>query len=228
MKQKKENNGKTEEDSRTVLRGELALLIVVLINSLGVVLMLQSGSGISAISSVPYAFSLVLPKLSLGTWTYIFQGLLVVSLMILQKRFVPQYLFSFVVGFAFSEMLDVHKLWISGLPMGLGWQLLYFVVSYLLLCFGIALANRCQLPIIPTDLFPRALSNIIGAKYSRVKISFDVICLAVTGLMTGLFLGHLDGLGIGTVLAAFTMGKVVGLIGDAMDKKVRFVSVLSK
>ena len=37
MKQKKENNGKTEEDSRTVLRGELALLIVVLINSLGVV-----------------------------------------------------------------------------------------------------------------------------------------------------------------------------------------------
>ena len=89
MKQKKENNGKTEEDSRTVLRGELALLIVVLINSLGVVLMLQSGSGISAISSVPYAFSLVLPKLSLGTWTYIFQGLLVVSLMILQKRFVP-------------------------------------------------------------------------------------------------------------------------------------------
>ena len=127
MKQKKENNGKTEEDSRTVLRGELALLIVVLINSLGVVLMLQSGSGISAISSVPYAFSLVLPKLSLGTWTYIFQGLLVVSLMILQKRFVPQYLFSFVVGFAFSEMLDVHKLWISGLPMGLGWQLLYLV-----------------------------------------------------------------------------------------------------
>ena len=91
-----------------------------------------------------------------------------------------------------------------------------------------ALANRCQLPIIPTDLFPRDLSNIIGAKYSRVKISFDVICLAVTGLMTGLFLGHLDGLGIGTVLAAFTMGKVVGLIGDAMDKKVRFVSVLSK
>lgn len=228
MNQKKENSGKTEEDSRTVLRGELALLIVVLINSLGVVLMLQSGSGISAISSVPYAFSLVLPKLSLGTWTYIFQGLLVLSLMILQKKFVPQYLFSFVVGFAFSEMLDVHKLWISGLPMGLGWQLLYFVVSYLLLCFGIALANRCQLPIIPTDLFPRELSSIIGVKYSRVKISFDVICLAVTGLMTWLFLGHLDGLGIGTVLAAFTMGKVVGLIGEAMDKKVRFVSVLSK
>ena len=32
-----------------VIRGELALVIVILINSLGVVLMLYSGSGISAI-----------------------------------------------------------------------------------------------------------------------------------------------------------------------------------
>ena len=98
-----------------VLRGELALLVVVLINSLGVVLMLYSGSGISAISSVPYAFSEVFTKVSLGTWTYIFQGLLVLSLMIMRKKFVAPYLFSFVVGFAFSEMRDVHEMWIYNL-----------------------------------------------------------------------------------------------------------------
>lgn len=67
-------------DNKAVLRGELALVLVVVINSLGVLLMLHSGSGISAISSVPYAFNLVLPKLSLGTWTYIFQGLLICAL----------------------------------------------------------------------------------------------------------------------------------------------------
>ena len=42
--------------------------------------------------------------------------------------------------------------------------------------------------------------------------------------MTGLILGHISGLGIGTVLAAFTMGKVIGLIGDQMDKHFRFVN----
>lgn len=46
-------------------------------NSFAVVLMLFSGFGISAISSVPYAFNQVLPDISLGTWTYLFQGLLV-------------------------------------------------------------------------------------------------------------------------------------------------------
>ena len=134
---------KTEQQKKLpVIRGELALLLVVVINSLGVVLMLYSGSGISAISSVPYAFSDVFNKISLGTWTYIFQGLLVLSLMIMRKKFVAPYLFSFVVGFAFSEMLDVHELWLNILPTGLPERVVYFIVSYLILSFGIALSNR--------------------------------------------------------------------------------------
>ena len=161
------------------MRGELALLVAVLINSFGVVLMLHSGAGISAISSVPFAFSEVFTRISLGTWTYLFQGVLVLSLMILRKRFVPQYLFSFVVGFVFGELLDVHE------------------------------------------------ADITGAAYSNIKVSFDVICLAVTAGMTIFFLGHLDGLGIGTILAAFTMGKVIGAIGKWMDGRLRFVSVLT-
>lgn len=61
--------------------------------------------GISAISSVPYAFSEVFPVLTLGTWTYIFQGVLVLSLMVLQRQFVPSYLCSFVVA-VFGDLLD--------------------------------------------------------------------------------------------------------------------------
>lgn len=211
-----------------VIRGEIALIVIILINSLGVVLMLYSGSGISAISSVPYAFSLVFPKISLGTWTYIFQGLLVLSLMIMRKKFVAPYLFSFLVGFAFSEMLDIHEMWINALPTALEYRVVYFVISYLLICLGIALSNRCGLPIIPTDLFPRELADITKIKYSRIKIGFDVTCLAITALMTCIILGHLDGLGIGTILAAFTMGKVIGMIGDQMDRHVRFESFMTK
>ena len=150
---------------KVTLRGELALLIVILINSMGVVLMLRSGSGISAISSVPYAFSLVFPTLTLGTWTYIFQGLLVLSLMILKKRFVPSYLFSFVAGFAFGKMVDIHEIWINTLPLTIPLRVFYFVASYLILCFGIALSNRCKLPVIPPtcsqEISPRLLKSLI-------------------------------------------------------------------
>lgn len=170
----------------------------------------------------------VFNKISLGTWTYIFQGLLVLSLMIMRKKFVAPYLFSFVVGFAFSEMLDVHEMWIGVLPTAIGYRVLYFIISYLLLCIGIALSNRCGLPIIPTDLFPRELADITKVKYSRIKIGYDVTCLTITALMTCIILGHLDGLGIGTILAAFTMGKVIGMIGDKMDQHVRFESFMTK
>ena len=125
------------------------------------------------------------------------------------------------------ELLDVHELWIHILPETTGWRVIYFVVSYLLISFGIALSNRCRLPIVPTDLFPREMEQITGITYSKIKISFDVICLAVTAGMTGIFLGHLDGLGAGTILAAFTMGKSVGVMGSWMDRHVRFTSFLS-
>ena len=42
-------------ESKITFRGEAALVLAVIINSFGVVLMLYSGAGISAISSVPHA-----------------------------------------------------------------------------------------------------------------------------------------------------------------------------
>lgn len=132
--------------SLPLFRGELALCIAVLMNSFGVVLMLYSGAGISAISSVPFAFSEVWPVLTLGTWTYLFQGCLVLSLMLLRKKFVPSYLFSFVVGFVFGKLLDVHEAWINVLPYNIPMRVVYFVVSYCLISLGIALSNRCKLP----------------------------------------------------------------------------------
>ena len=144
------------------------------------------------------------------------------------KKFVPSYLFSFVVGFVFGELLDVHELWISVLPTALPFRFLYFIISYVLICVGIAISNRCKLPIIPTDLFPRELADITKAGYPKIKIGFDVACLAVTAALTFFCLGHLEGLGIGTILAAFTMGKGVGIVGTLLDRHFRFVSVLSK
>lgn len=213
-------------DSKLTIRGELTLIVIVIINSLGVVLMLHSGSGISAISSVPYAFSEVFPKLTLGTWTYLFQSLLILTLMVLRKKFIPEYLFSFVIGFFFGKMVDIHQAWVSQLPYTIPLRVLYFVLSYLIICFGIALSNRCKMPIIPTDLFPRELADILKREYSKIKVPFDVICLFITGFMTFLCLGHIMGLGVGTVLAAFTMGKVIGIIGKEMDKKVQFISIM--
>ncbi len=219
---------KGQISDRHIWRGEAALAIAVVINSFGVVLMLYAGSGISAVSSVPYAFSRVFDDLTLGTWTYIFQGFLVAWLMILRKRFVPEYLFSFVVGFIFGELIDFYELWINILPQTIVCRFIYFAASFILFSIGIALSNRCGLPIIPTDLFTRELADITGVAYTRIKIVFDVMCLAATASLTFFCLGHVDGLGIGTVIAAFTLGKAVGIAGSKMDRSLQFTTFLEK
>ena len=211
-----------------IISGELALILVVIMNSFGVVLMLYSGSGISAISSVPYAFSEVIKNISLGTFTYIFHSLLVLVLMILRRKFVGEYLFSFVIGFCFGKFVDIHAAWINYLPLTITSRIIYFIMSYFIISFGIALSNRCGLPIIPTDLFPRELSNIIKVSYSKIKIICDLTCLLTTAVLTFIFLGHVKGLGIGTVFAAFTMGKAVDFIGKILDKKLEFVPYIKK
>lgn len=80
------------------LPGEAALLIVLLINPLAIDLMSKSVFGISTISSVPLILSTAFPVFSFGTWNYIFQTLLVITLMVLKRSFCPGYLFSFIVG----------------------------------------------------------------------------------------------------------------------------------
>lgn len=90
------------------LPGEAALLIVLLINPLAIDLMSKSVFGISTISSVPLILSTAFPVFSFGTWNYIFQTLLVITLMVLKRSFCPGYLFSFVVGIGFGKMIDVH------------------------------------------------------------------------------------------------------------------------
>ena len=114
------------------LAGEAALIIVLLINSLGVDLMSKSGFGISTISSVPLVFNIAFPVLSFGTWNYIFQTLLVITLMILKRSFCTGYLFSFVVGIGFGKMIDIHNLWIQHLPDTQSLNVLYFFTGFLL------------------------------------------------------------------------------------------------
>lgn len=156
---------------------------------------------------------------SFGMVLMLYSGAGILSLMIMRKKFVTSYLFSFAVGFVFSELLDVHELWINVLPSSLAWRIVYFIISYVLICIGIALSNRCQLPIVPTDLFPRELADIAKIAYPKIKIGFDVTCLAVTAGLTFFGLGRIDGLGIGTIL---------GIAGDIIDKQFYFKSFMSK
>ena len=147
--------------------------------------------------------------------------------MLLRRRFVPDYLLAFLVGFAFGEMMDVHALWINKLPLTPVLRVVYFLISFAALTLGIALSNCCKLPIIPTDLFPRELAAILNKPYKTVKTRFDLACLTLTVTLSLIFLHGIRGIGVGTVFCAFVMGRCISWAGERLTNRYVFVSFLS-
>lgn len=219
---------KKSEKEKIKIPCELALLMIIVLNSFGVAIMSKSGFGISSISSVPYVFSQAFPFLTFGTWNYLFQTALIAALMILARKWNGSYLISFLVGIAFGKMLDVHEAWIAFLPDAFGFRILWFLLGFAVISFGICLSNHCMLPIVPTDLFPRELSGLICKKYKNVKTTFDLCCLTTTLLISLLLLRHISGVGIGTVICAFTTGKAVSVVEKHLLKHVQFYRITGK
>ena len=56
----------------------------------------------------------------------------------------------------------------------------------------------------------------------------DLTCVAVAAVLTIVGTGTLKGVGVGTVVAALTYGRLAGVVGKLIDKKFYFVSVLEK
>ena len=106
-------------------------LIGLFINSLGVSLITKANLGTSPISSIPYVLSLEFPW-SMGVFTILFNVLLVIlQLILLQKKFKPEYWLQIPVAVLFGWFIDLTM-------MLLGWMnpqgYLLEVVSLLIGC----------------------------------------------------------------------------------------------
>ena len=199
------------------LAGEVSLLIVLLINSLGVDLMSKSGFGISTISSVPLVFNIAFGVQFRNMELY-FPDTACHYTDDPQAFILPRLPFLFRSRNRFGKMIDVHNAWIQALPNSLPLHTIYFLAGFLLVCFGICLANNCMLPIIPTDIFPRDLSGIVKKNYKIVKTTFDLTCLTTTVVLSLAILHGFYGIGIGTVFCAFLTGKTVSAIQSFLGK----------
>lgn len=77
----------------------------------------RSMLGSSVISTLPYVFEtagkqgLGVPKLTIGQYTYIMNGVLVLGqILVLRKKFESVQLFQLLVGFVFGSLIDVSIL----------------------------------------------------------------------------------------------------------------------
>ena len=86
---------------------------------------------------------------------------------------------------------------------------------------GIGAAMSLDMRIVPNpgDGIVQAMSDFVGKDVGLVKNCFDLfnICLTITLCM--IFVGHIVGIGIGTVIAVIGVGRVIALFNYIFMKK---------
>lgn len=188
--------------------------IGVAINSLGIVCITKSALGTSPISSVPYVVSLQFPALTFGITTFILNMLFILGQIILLRRaFRPVQFLQIGANILFSSLIDVSMVLLDFVqPQALWARLASLLIGCMILALGVSIEVAPAVIVVPGEGIVRAIAQRTKIRFGTVKICFDVTLMAAAAILSFLFFGGLNGIGAGTVISAFAVGKFVNLV----------------
>ena len=62
---------------------------------------------------------------------------------------------------------------------------------------------------LPGEAMNRAISTVTGKRYENIKIFFDMLYIAAAAVICLLFLGKLEGVREGSIIAAILVGNII-------------------
>lgn len=184
------------------------------INSFGIAFITKSALGTSQISSVPYVFSLYFTNLSFGMTTFIFNMIFIlIQIMILKNKFPPIQFLQIIANIIFSTFIDVGMFITSWFqPETLILRLISLIIGCIILAFGISIEVAPNVIVVPGEGIVRTISDVTHKDFGLCKIIFDITLIIIATMFSFLFFHSLQGIGIGTIISALTVGKFVSLI----------------
>ena len=199
-----------------IISKRLTLYIVGLfLLSLGVSISIQADLGVSPVSSLAYAFSLT-SGLSIGITTVLANILFVFAQIILNKKHIEirEFAVQLVIVFLFGIFMDSTLAIVQLLPAPETFvgKFLFLLVSLYIISAGLLAYFSAKLPLMPYDALTYVVSDRFKMKFGKAKISGDLVNVAVAGIVCLVFIQSLGAIGIGTILAAYFIGKILGRI----------------
>lgn len=191
----------------------LLLFAGVVVMTFGIDLMSHANLGTTPISAIPYVLSLDFSQVSFGQLTIIWNVLLILGqIVILRRDFKIVDFLQIPVSVFFGVCLDVFAALLSSVTANVAVQ------SFALLLLGIvALALGISLTVLSNSVmncgeaFARALSDKFGWDFGHVKVGFDLSLVALAGVCSVVLMGDIEGVGVGSLIAAAVTGFIVNL-----------------
>ena len=190
------------------------------IMTIGISVSVKSNLGVSPVSSIPYTMTCVW-GIEMGKATIIFHIFLVlIQLLILRKNFKPISLLQIPVGIVFGYFTTFCNYLVGFFPTpdNLVVRVLMVLLSACIVAIGIFLY-------LPADVIPlagegvmSAVSQVTKIEFSKIKMAFDITMVLISGASCLIFIHNLGSVGVGTVIAAFLVGFILGIINKKFGK----------
>ncbi|MFV0440547.1 MAG: YczE/YyaS/YitT family protein [Lachnospirales bacterium] len=199
-------NLKAESIKRVIVYG-MGLMIL----AFGIAFSINSNLGVSPVSSLPYVVSLILgTNLSRGIFL-VYCISVVIQIIILRKDFKIRNLMQLVVTFFFGYFTDFANYVLGDFcfPTYFG-QLLMLGISIVLMAIGLCTYINVQLQSMPIESLIQAFALKITKKpFHETKIYIDSSLVIIAVVLSFLFLGNIQGVREGTLLAAVLVGRTM-------------------
>ena len=199
----------------------LLFLIGLFIAAMGVAFSTKAGLGTSPVASVPYSCSLVSGLFTFGGWLNLWSVLQITTQVLVMKgkcnyiEIAIQTALAFVYGYLtnFACWL-VRDLTADTYPV----QMAYMIAGCFILALGIWVQFKGGVAMLPGEAMNRAIAQATGKRYENIKIFFDVVYIALSAVICLVFLGRLEGVREGSIIAALVIGTIIKGYNALFDK----------
>lgn len=197
------------------LRIRLTMYFVGLfIMTAGIAFSVKSDLGVSPVSSIPYTMTCVW-GIEMGKATILFHiGLVLLQILLLRKNFKAINLLQIIVGVIFGYFTTFCNWGAEFLPSpeNFGIRIAFALISVVLIAVGIFFYMPANVMPLAGEGAMMAVSKISGFKFHKVKIGFDISMVLLSLAVCALLLHSFGSVGIGTIIAAFLVGIVLGFV----------------
>ena len=212
---------------RTQQRGYAALrwffeLAGVYIMGLGTACLVKSSTGTSPLVSISYVMSLLIPSVSMGTFSFLLNLMFFLGQLLLQGR---KFSWSNVLQLLPTALLSLSIDWNNWLladflPGSYLIRLLILGTGCLLYGVSIAMMVSARILLMPMDTFISLLAERVGTSWGNIKTVLDVTLVVLASVLSLLGLGYLAGVREGTLISALCVGQLTRLFSLFTERMV--------
>lgn len=218
---------------KRIVYTEISYILGIIVLAMGTSFITVSNLGVSTIVAPAYLLHLkvssALPFFTFGMAEYTFQGVIILVMCLVLRRFHFSYLFSFVTAVLYGFCLDGSLLIMSDvMAETLPVKIFLFVIGMLLASFGVALFFRTYISPEAYELFVKKVSAKFGVEIHKFKIGYDAVSLMLSVVLSFAFFGFgvFRGIGWGTVASTLINGTLVAFWSKQLDELCEFKDAL--